>query len=393
MSDLEGKSIRAYKLDDAVGSGGFGTVYHAIQDVINREVAVKVIREKYANQPQFIRRFETEARIIARLEHPHIVPLYDYWREVDGAYLIMRWLRGGSLRDRMKRELFKPAEIVVLLNQIASALSLAHSRDIIHRDIKPENILLDDQGNAYLTDFGIAVNLDGEGDDDRIVSAENMSYGSPEYVAPEQLLEKEVSAQSDVYSLGIMLYELLANARPFSGASTEEIVKMQVRNPVPSLKLSRPDLPPEIDTIIWQATAKKPAARYESVMALALAFQQVAGDIANVPQQFRITQRRRKKLSTGEGDLRTGNVEQTGTAHLGTGKIDRGEPATGNVNLATSDLSGKDIDYYDTADLSGVAPVDNGGRYDTADLSGVDAASARLGTPMIYRLLMRAMIL
>lgn len=369
MSELEGKRIRAYELGKAVGSGGFGTVYQARQDVILREVAVKVIREKYANQPQFIRRFETEARIIARLEHPHIVPLYDYWREPDGAYLIMRWLQGGSLRDQMRQAQFAPAMIVKFLNQIASALALAHERDIIHRDIKPENILLDKQGNAYLTDFGIAVDLV---DADDAISIENMSYGSPEYVAPEQLIEKKVSPQSDIYSLGIMLYELLANARPFSGASTQEIVKMQVRNPVPSLKLSRPDLPPEIDTIIWQATAKKPSARYDDVRALALAFQQVAGDVSDVPPQFRMVSRR-QQLSSGEADLSTGKMsaDSLGTSNLGTSNLGTTDISSSDIDLATADLSGVAYDEYGTDDLS----AGQGGTYGTTDLSDVQGGS------------------
>ncbi|MDQ7037535.1 MAG: serine/threonine-protein kinase, partial [Anaerolineae bacterium] len=276
------------------------------------------------------------------MEHPHIVPLYDYWREPDGAYLIMRWLQGGSLRDQMRQERFAPAMIVKFLNQIASALALAHERGIIHRDIKPENILLDEQGNAYLTDFGIAVNLD---DEDDIVSSENMSYGSPEYVAPEQLIEKKVSPQSDIYSLGIMLYELLANARPFSGASTQEIVRMQVRNPVPSLKLSRPDLPPEIDTIIWQATAKKPAARYDDVLDLALAFQQVAGDMSDVPPQFRMISHR-QQLSSGESDLSTGKMDRdaVGTSNLSTSYLGTTEISSSDIDLATADLSGVAFD-------------------------------------------------
>jgi WD40 repeat protein/serine/threonine protein kinase len=377
MSELEGKRIKAYELEKAVGSGGFGTVYKAKQDVILREVAIKVIREKYANQPQFIKRFETEARIIARLEHPHIVPLYDYWREPDGAYLIMRWLQGGSLRDKIKEQgSFAPALIVAILNQIAAALSLAHSRDIIHRDIKPENILMDDQGNAYLTDFGIAIDLLHADDS---ISLENMSYGSPEYVAPETLLEKKVSPQSDIYSLGIMLYELLANARPFSGASTQEIVKMQVRNPVPSLKLMRPDLPPEIDTIIWQATAKKPAARYDNVLALAYAFQQVAADIRDVPPQFRMISRQR--IVNAEPDLSTGKMTAAmGTTDLATGNLSTAEVSS-DFDLATADLSGLQPDVYGTADLSGIQP----NAYATDDLSSVQAdayGTGDLGAPM-----------
>ena len=154
MSDFENKVIKGYRLDVTIGSGGFGTVYHAYQEILNREVAVKVIRDKYVNNPQFVRQFEAEAKIIARLEHFNIVTLYDYWRDPSGAYLVMRWLRGGSLRGYLKQSKLTVAQTVRVLNQTASALAFAHQQNVIHRDIKPENILLDNEGNAFLTDFG-----------------------------------------------------------------------------------------------------------------------------------------------------------------------------------------------------------------------------------------------
>jgi WD40 repeat protein/serine/threonine protein kinase len=291
MSDLEGKNVRGYRLDITIGSGGFGTVYHAYQEVLNREVAVKVINEKYANQAQFIRQFEAEARIIARLEHLHIVSLYDYWREPSGAYLVMRWLKGGSLRGILKQSQLTIPQTVRMLNQVASSLSFAHSQNVIHRDIKPENILLDDLGNVFLTDFGIAVDLRNQEN----LDVEHISFGSPDYVAPEQLTEHLITPQADIYSLGIMLYELLARERPFKGDTAKEIMKMQLNNPVPSLRLARPDLPPEIDTVIWQATAKRPSSRYDNVLELAVAFQNIAAKIADVPPDYTISTEMRQR--------------------------------------------------------------------------------------------------
>lgn len=280
----DGKKIRGYEMRKAVGSGGFGTVYHAFQEILEREVAVKVINEKFVNQPQFIRQFEAEARIIARLEHLHIVTLYDYWRDPNGAYLVMRWLRGGSLRQRLKQHRFTLPEIVTLLNQISSALAFAHNQNVIHRDIKPENIMMDDQGNAFLTDFGIAVDLHSDGQ----ISMENISFGSPEYIAPEQLVERRITPQVDIYSLGIMLFELLTHQRPFAAETAKEIVRMQLNKPIPSLKEFRPDLPGELDTIIWQATAKRPEFRYDNVMKLAVAFQNTVAAVTDLPGAYRI---------------------------------------------------------------------------------------------------------
>ncbi len=149
-------SIRGYELRGEIGAGAFGAVYRAYQPVVGREVAVKVILPQYANEPDFIRRFEAEAQIVARLEHPHIVPLYDYWREPSGAYLVMRYLRAGNLRQALESGPWSPEATSRLLNQLARALALAHRQGVIHRDVKPANILLDEEANAYLTDFGIA---------------------------------------------------------------------------------------------------------------------------------------------------------------------------------------------------------------------------------------------
>src|SRR5690349_9294426 len=156
MTDIPQQTIRGYELQELIGEGGFGAIYRAYQPLLKREVAIKVILPQYANNPDFIRRFEVEAELVARLEHPNIVPLFDYWREPDSAYLVMRLLRGGSLKDTLAKGAIAPEHAATILDQIASALSLAHRNGVIHRDIKPGNILLDDEGNAYLTDFGIA---------------------------------------------------------------------------------------------------------------------------------------------------------------------------------------------------------------------------------------------
>ncbi len=156
VKDLSGQAIKGYELHEMIGAGGFGAVYRAYQPLIKRDVAMKIILPEYANHPEFIRRFEFEAQLVARLEHLHIVALYDYWRDPQGAYLVMRWLRGGSLRGMLKQGPIEIKTAVQIVDQIASALNAAHRRDVVHRDIKPDNILFDDEENAYLADFGIA---------------------------------------------------------------------------------------------------------------------------------------------------------------------------------------------------------------------------------------------
>src|SRR5690349_960081 len=159
MDDLTGQVIKGYELREMVGKGGFGAVYRALQPSVGREVAIKAILPAYVNHPEFIRRFKAEAQLVARLEHIHIVPLYDYWRESSGAYLVMRYLRGGSLRTLLSGNPLEPEHAAKLLDQVASAMSLAHRYGVIHRDMKPDNVLLDEEGNAYLADFGIAKDL------------------------------------------------------------------------------------------------------------------------------------------------------------------------------------------------------------------------------------------
>src|SRR5512143_3922774 len=204
--DLTGRSVRGYALAERIGAGGMGAVYRAVQPVVEREVAIKIILPEYANQPDFIRRFEAEAQIVARLEHPHIVPLYDYWREPSVAFLVMRLLRGGSLRGLLERGTLPLDMVTRLLEQIGSALGVAHRAGVVHRDLKPANVMLDEDANAYLADFGIARNLSNPNLDDQTQA--DVIVGSPAYISPEQIRSVFVRPQTDIYALGVMLYEL-----------------------------------------------------------------------------------------------------------------------------------------------------------------------------------------
>jgi serine/threonine-protein kinase len=152
-------ALRGYQLEEQVGAGAYGIVYRAHQPSVGRDVAIKVILPRYANDPRFIRRFEVEARLVAQLEHPSIVPLFDFWREPDNAYLVMRWMRGGSLKESLTQGNWDAESAAQLVNQIAAALNAAHQQGIVHQNLKPSNILLDEEGNAYLSGFGIATEL------------------------------------------------------------------------------------------------------------------------------------------------------------------------------------------------------------------------------------------
>jgi WD40 repeat protein/serine/threonine protein kinase len=266
--DLVGEPLRGYRVLEQIGEGAFGVVYRAIQPQVEREVAIKAVHPELANHPDFVRRFEREAQIVARLEHPHIVPLYDYWREPDGAYLVMRFLRGGSVEDLLASGPLEPARVAAIVDQVASALAAAHREGIVHRDVKPGNVLLDEEGNAYLTDFGVALDA---GSPEK--STGTMMRGTPAYLSPEQIRLDPATPQSDVYALGIVAYEMLTGTHPFPGSSLTALLDRHLRDPVPPLRDARPDLTsaPAVDRVIARATAKDVPGRFEDVLQLAAA--------------------------------------------------------------------------------------------------------------------------
>ncbi|MBS1967584.1 MAG: protein kinase [Chloroflexi bacterium SZAS-1] len=273
--ELLSQAVKGYELREQIGEGGYGMVYRAYQASVGRDVAVKIILPQHANHPEFIRRFESEAQLVARLEHPAIVPLYDYWREPSGAYLIMRWLRGGSLHTALHQEPLPAAQLMRLLDQIGGALTTAHRRGVIHRDLKPANILLDEDGNAYLADFGIAKDL-GERtspyqtDQTRVV-------GSPAYISPEQVRAQPITPQTDIYSMGVMLYEILTGKLPFAGATPLALMFKHVSEPMPPITVHRPDLLPAVNAVLQKATAKRPSERYADVLSMLAEFKQALG--------------------------------------------------------------------------------------------------------------------
>ena len=279
LESISGNSVRGYEVHEIIGHGGAGTVYRAHQPAIKRDVALKVIVPEYANNPEFIRIFEMEAQLIARLEHLHIVPLYDFWREPDGAFLIMRLLRGGSLQAMIENNPISVEDSVRIIGQVADALTAAHRSGIIHRDIKPGNILIDNDGNAFLSDFGIAKDLlsitTTQSEDEHIA-------GTPAYLSPEQAQGFNTIPQSDIYSLGLVAYEMLiGKLNSKAGGSIWETIRNHVNTTLPSVLHQRPELPEAVDLVLLQATAPDPESRYASALQFAQAFQQCL-----MPQAF-----------------------------------------------------------------------------------------------------------
>lgn len=265
-----GKTIGQYTLLEQIGTGGMATVYRAKQSKLERDVAVKIMHQTFLADAAFMARFEREARIVARLDHPNIVPIYDY-DQVNGVpYLVMKYVNGKTLKRRLNEDGALPLEdIIKVTDAIGGALSYAHRQGILHRDIKPSNIILDEQGTPYLMDFGLArIAKVGES-----TMSADMMIGTPFYISPEQAQgEKDIDHRADVYSLGVVLYELVVGQPPFTGETPFIIVHKHIFNvPTPPSQIN-PDIPPEIDAVILKALAKAPADRYDSADELARAF-------------------------------------------------------------------------------------------------------------------------
>ncbi|RMG80316.1 MAG: serine/threonine protein kinase, partial [Chloroflexi bacterium] len=279
-----GTRLGIYEIIEELGKGGMATVYRAYQPNLDRYVAIKIIHRAIAQDQGGLERFQREARLVTKLEHPHILPLYDYDFDHDPPYIVMRYLEGGTLKEIINQGVLPLGEVAHIMRQIASALDHAHRMGVVHRDIKPSNIMVDQDGNAFLTDFGIARIQSGEG-----LTQTGFTVGTPEYMAPEQGLGLAVDTRADIYSLGVMLFQMLTQQMPYSAATPMAIILQHMNAPVPSAHEVNPNLPPQIDDIIAKAMAKKPEERYQSAGELAEALVGLVGGSAasKVPTQLR----------------------------------------------------------------------------------------------------------
>ncbi len=258
-----------YQIEERLGRGGMATVYRARQLNMRRDVAIKIMSAELVEDPQFVARFEREAQVIASLEHPRILPVHDFGHEGELFYLVMRLIEGETLYDRMLDGPLPPATAAKLVTQIAEALDYAHGRGVIHRDLKPNNILLDEYDNVYMMDFGLAKLLAATSH----LTETGMVLGTPAYMAPEQWRGDPVDARTDVYALGVILYEMVCGQPPFEGADTPFTLMYKHLNDTPQAPRSiLPSLPAGVDAVILRALAKDPAGRYDSAGALARAF-------------------------------------------------------------------------------------------------------------------------
>ena len=256
---VKGQKVNSrYEIIKTIGEGGMANVYLARDTILDRNVAIKVLRGDLASDEKFVRRFQREALSASSLSHPNIVEIYDVGEDDGDYYIVMEYVDGKNLKQLLKkREKLTTAEVVDIMLQITSAMGAAHDSLIIHRDLKPQNILIKDDGEIKITDFGIAMALNATQ-----LTQTNSAMGSVHYFPPEQANGKGSTLKSDVYSLGIMMYELLTGVLPFRGDNAVEIALKHLKEPVPSIRSELPDLPSSIENIITRATAKNPKNRY-----------------------------------------------------------------------------------------------------------------------------------
>ena len=252
------RAVRGYEIGERIGEGAFAVVHRAVQPGVERDVAIKIIRAELADRPDFIRRFEFEARTVARIEHPNVVPLFDFWREPGAAYLVMRLLPGGSVEQALRTHgSYSREQTVRLLVDVGGALEAAHRAGVVHRDVRPGNLLLDSEGTTYLADFGIALPT---------AAIDDLPTRSPAYAAPEVLRGEPAGAAADVLSLGVTTFEVLTGRLPFADSlDRATIIRHQLADPLPPVRATRTDLPPEVDAVLARATAKAPGDRYSTV--------------------------------------------------------------------------------------------------------------------------------
>src|SRR5438270_9399017 len=259
MTTLLGTTLSVrYRLEAKIGTGGMSMVYRALDETLQRRVAIKLMNREVATDSDQLERFRREARAVAQLSHPHVVGVIDAGEDEGRPYIVFECVEGETLKERIRRQGRLPIpEAVAYAIEIVRALGAAHARHIVHRDVKPQNVLIDEEGSAKVTDFGIARTLEEDG-----LTADGRVLGTTDYVSPEQALGQPVTGQSDLYSLGVVLYEMLTGEVPFKGESQVAVAMKHVREMLPDVQAKRPELSAALAAVVDTATAKEQENRY-----------------------------------------------------------------------------------------------------------------------------------
>lgn len=260
MEDMTGKQLGPYHIVSPLGEGGMAAVYKAYQPAMERYVALKILPRHFANDPQFIARFQQEAKTLAKLQHPHILPVHDFGESEGYTYIVMPFVEGGTLADLLKGQPLSLLQIRNIISQVGMALDYAHSRGLIHRDVKPSNILMDESGNCLLTDFGLAKIVEGAAN----LTTSGTIMGTPAYMSPEQSMGQKLDGRTDIYSLGVILYEMATGRTPYRAETPMAVVLKHINDPLLPPRILNPELPEAVELIILKALSKTREDRYQT---------------------------------------------------------------------------------------------------------------------------------
>lgn len=281
MPFVVGENIGPYRLVEQLGQGGMATVFKAYHSALDRYVAIKALHPAFLHEPNFLARFRREAQVVARLEHPNIVPIYDYSEHEGRPYLVMKFIEGETLKARLGKETLSSGEISRIVQSVGAALSYAHEQGVLHRDVKPSNILLANDGRIYLADFGLARMADaGES-----TLSSDVTLGTPQYISPEQALgAKDLDQATDIYSFGVVLYELYVGRTPFNADTPYSVIHDHIYSPLPIPHLINPQVSEAIERVLFKALAKARNDRFATVKDLIAAWEQaVQSEVSGTP--------------------------------------------------------------------------------------------------------------
>jgi len=299
MSFSNGETVGPYEIQEQLGHGGMATVYKAYHPALDRHVAIKVMDAALSQEPDFIERFKREARVIAKLDNPHIVPVYDFDEYNGQSYIVLKFIDGPTLKDRMKSAPLSKSEIMRVISSVGDGLEYAHKRGVLHRDTKPSNVLISSDNKIYLTDFGLARLVGGTSS-----LTGDMIIGTPYYISPEQAMNADkLDEGTDIYSFGVMIYEMVVGCLPFDGDTTFTVIEDHIYKTPPLPTSIKPDIPEAVEQVIMMALAKKRDERQARVADLVRSFKKAW--LTNNAEQ-----------STDDEEVSSTTMEATGIASL-----------------------------------------------------------------------------
>ncbi len=279
MEDLTGREFGPYRIVEPLGEGGMASVYKAYQANMDRYVALKVLPRHFASDAQFVARFEQEAKVLAKLRHPHILPVHDYGQADGFTFLVMPYIEGGTLINALNKDPLPLPDIERIISQVGDALDYAHTQGIIHRDVKPSNVLVDQRGNCMLMDFGIAKIVESSNN----LTQTGGILGTPAYMAPEQGRGGATDSRIDIYALGVILYEMATGRVPFKAETPIAVLVKHINDPLPPPRVVNPNLPQPVEQVILKAMAKNPDDRFATAADLVRALKAAVADAARQP--------------------------------------------------------------------------------------------------------------